>query len=249
MSITPNALTSGNYDFRWESRDGKLYDLVSATDLSTPPASWPVWMGNANIAGAAPENLLPDIPGGGDPGRFFAVVEKDLLDENFDAATGIPAGWIAADNSMGTEWQVDDPSTGPIEGPDAAASGANCAGTNITANYEDGADVTLTSPAIPVPAAGATLSFQQYIDTDGSGDVGSVRLLDADNADAEITDGDFPVTPIEGVEDGWTGRSFAFPAAALGKNVKIQFQFVSDEDLEAYTGFYIDDVAVKATAP
>ncbi|MDA0767576.1 MAG: choice-of-anchor J domain-containing protein [Verrucomicrobia bacterium] len=242
--ITATGANPGNYDFTWESLDGKLYDLVSSTDLSTPIGTWPVWEGHADIAGTAPTNTLPDVPGGG-PTRFFAVIEKDpppLLGENFDAGPGVPGGWTAADNAAGTAWEVGDPSTGPAEGPDAAVSGAHCAGTNIVANYTAGADATLTSPAIEVPAGGATLSFQQYIDTDGSGDVGAVRLLDAGNADAEIIDGAFPVTSIEGIEDGWTGKSFPFPPAALGKTVKVQFQFVSDGDTEVFSGFYIDDV-------
>ncbi|MDA1007250.1 MAG: choice-of-anchor J domain-containing protein, partial [Verrucomicrobia bacterium] len=176
-----NGENPGNYDFKWGSKLGSLYDLVSSTDLSTPIGTWPVWEGHADIAGTAPTNTLPDVPGGG-PTRFFAVIEKDpppLLGENFDAGPGVPGGWTAADNAAVTAWEVGDPSTGPAEGPDAAVSGAHCAGTNIVANYTAGADATLTSPAIEVPAGGATLSFQQYIDTDGSGDVGAVRLLDA----------------------------------------------------------------------
>jgi hypothetical protein len=38
LIITPNAATPGNYDFEWDSQEGKLYDLVSATDLSMPRA-------------------------------------------------------------------------------------------------------------------------------------------------------------------------------------------------------------------
>ncbi|MCF7675043.1 MAG: Ig-like domain repeat protein, partial [Akkermansiaceae bacterium] len=77
LTITPNAGTAGNYDFVWTSQAGKLYDLVSSTDLSTPPASWDVWQGQADIEGTAPTNMLEDIPGGGDPSRFFAVLEKN----------------------------------------------------------------------------------------------------------------------------------------------------------------------------
>lgn len=249
--IRPNAATDGNFDFEWDSRDGKVYDLVSATELSAAPESWPVWRNQADLAATPPTNTLVDIAGGGDPNRFFAVVEKEapppppLLSEDFEGNTAIPNGWSADDNGAATIWEAGDPSAGPAEGPDAAAGGTRCAGTNITAKYTPSAVATLTSPAIAVPAGGATLSFQQYIDTDTTGDVGAVRLLDADNADSEISGGGFPVTPIEGVEAGWTAESFDLPATALGRNVKLRFEFTSDEDEDTWAGFYIDDVLVQ----
>ncbi len=48
LVITPNA-TPGLYDFSWDSQDGKVYDLVSATDLASA----------AHLAGVAG----PDRPG------------------------------------------------------------------------------------------------------------------------------------------------------------------------------------------
>ena len=77
LSIMPNSSNPGSYDFTWASQIGKIYDLVSNTDLSSPPGSWPVWMGNANIPAASSITHLADIPGGGAPRRFFAVIERD----------------------------------------------------------------------------------------------------------------------------------------------------------------------------
>ncbi len=79
--ITPNG---ANYDFEWNSKTGKLYDLLTSTDLATPIASWPVYDPDGP-GGAAP---LGDIPSAGpttttltgvsssDPRRFFSVREK-----------------------------------------------------------------------------------------------------------------------------------------------------------------------------
>jgi hypothetical protein len=39
-----------------------------------------VWLGNSGIAATPPLNTLTAIDGGGDPRRFFVVVERDLLD-------------------------------------------------------------------------------------------------------------------------------------------------------------------------
>ncbi|MGB6222923.1 Ig-like domain-containing protein [Haloferula sp.] len=238
----------GNLDFDWNSIAGMQYDLVSAIDFSMPVSSWPIYDDGINPP-------YEDIPSAGiftslngvvkvGPTRFFALIEEEippLLSEDFEA--GLPADWAAADNGAGTAWEVGTPS---VAGPLAAANGTNCAGTNIADSYTSDALATLTSPAFAAPAGGATLSFQQYIDTETdfeSPDFGTVRILDADDGDAEIVDGSFPITPIEGIDLGWTEESFALPAAALGKNIKIQFQFESN-DSSNWGGFYIDDVQV-----
>jgi hypothetical protein len=77
VSILPNATTPGNYDFTWTSQAGKEYDLVSNTELSTPINTWLVWEGHAGLPATPPNNVLADVPGGGDTRRFFAVVERD----------------------------------------------------------------------------------------------------------------------------------------------------------------------------
>ncbi|MGB6221279.1 hypothetical protein [Haloferula sp.] len=77
LTISANGSNPGNYDFSWTSQDGKLYDLVSSTDLATPISTWSVWEGNADIAGTSPSNGLTNVPGGGNTTRFFAVIEKD----------------------------------------------------------------------------------------------------------------------------------------------------------------------------
>jgi hypothetical protein len=75
--ITPTAGSPGNYDFEWNSQEGKVYDLVSSTDLSSAPNTWPVWDGRADLIASPPSNTLTNIPGGGDPRRFFVLIEKD----------------------------------------------------------------------------------------------------------------------------------------------------------------------------
>jgi hypothetical protein len=244
--------SGGNLDFEWNSMDGMQYDLLSSTDLSAPISTWPVYNDGVNPP-------YENIPSGGiattlsgvvkvGQTRFFALFEEEappLLFENFESAAAIPAGWVAADNGNGTAWEAGPPTLGI---PEAAANGLNCAGTNLGGFYGSNADVSLTSLSFAAPAGGATLSFQRFIDTegaagDGGPDFGTVRILDADNADAEIVGGDFPITAIEGIELGWDELSFPIPAAALGKNIKIQFQFVSNGSSD-FSGFYIDDVTV-----
>ncbi len=72
-----------DFDFSWGSREGKIYDLVSSTDLSTAPAAWPVYDPDGaggidpygDIASGGSTTTLSAVPAS-DPRRFFAVVEK-----------------------------------------------------------------------------------------------------------------------------------------------------------------------------
>ncbi|MCP4894610.1 MAG: hypothetical protein GY911_12465, partial [Actinomycetales bacterium] len=168
-----------------------------------------------------------------------------LLEENFDgvAGPGLPAGWSTGAGA--TAWEVGDPFGGPAGGPQAAVSALNCAGTGITTDYAAATTYSLVSPAFAVPAGGATLSFQQFIDTDLAGDEGAIRILDADNADALIEEMD-PPGIIEAIATGWSAESFPLPASALGMNIKIEFRFVTNDNTQEWAGFYVDDVLVEA---
>ncbi len=85
LTITPNSENPVHYDFMWASQTGKVYDLLSSTDLSTSPATWAVYDpdgpgGNepyGDIPATPPTNLLSAVAPSG-PARFFAVAEKDM---------------------------------------------------------------------------------------------------------------------------------------------------------------------------
>ena len=136
------------------------------------------------------------------------------------------------------------PTGGAFSGPLAARSAPNCAGTVIDTDYLPSSEYSLITPTVAIPATGATLRFQQFIDTDEDGDVGTIRLLDADNADTliEVLD---PPGNIEGISAGWTAESVPLPAAANGANVKIEFRLVSNENGFEFAGFYVDDVTIE----
>jgi hypothetical protein len=246
LFITPNG---AGYDFTWASLDSKVYDLVSSTDLTIPVESWPLWEGNGNLPGTAPSNILSGVAAGPEPTRFFAVIEKDLLAENFEGAA-IPDGWSATINSgSGTEWGVGDPSgytgTGDGVAPSAGAGSSTfCAGTNMTGDYGDLADCSLTTPALAIPAGGATLGFRQWIDTEaasGGADYGAIKVRDAGTS-AEL--GILNPANIEGLGGAWEPQSYSLDAYA-GQTIKIEFLFTSNDSSGVnYAGWYLDDVTV-----
>ena len=74
-------INGAGYDFSWNSRSDKIYDLVSSTDLSTTPENWPVYDdGNFVYENIEPSGTgsssLTGVAGIGSK-RFFAVIEKD----------------------------------------------------------------------------------------------------------------------------------------------------------------------------
>ena len=230
--------------FTWDSQAGMVYNLRSEVDPSNgDPRSWPIFGGHENIEATPPENTLT-IPLPADAERFFVIEEfpappASVLSDDFEGGQG--AWTTGSDGAAGTTWEFGSPT---VVGPAAANSGANCFGTNLSANYADDADVWLRSPAIDLAAAGgATLNFSHYVDIEEGFDSGQIRLLDADAALAELAilqmtiDGNNPT--------GWEPFSKALPAAALGQNVVIEFRFNSDDFSDrTQGGWYIDDFEV-----
>ena len=252
------ANNGANLDLEWDSKSRMFYLLRSSTDLAADLSTWD----SVNVPGSVDNNgvfeIATDPPVNmhsivrpGDPVRFYRVQEFPLppvtvLSEDFEAGQG---DWTTGGNTGSdpfTNWEFGSPS---LVGPASANSGANCFATNLSADYADDADIWLRSPAIDLAAAGgATLNFSHYVDIEEGFDSGQIRLLDADAANAELAileaviDGNNPA--------GWEAFSKSLPAAALGKNVVIEFRFRSDEISDpTQAGWYIDDVTVTTPAP
>lgn len=225
--------SNGMLTFTWTNRPGKVYDLLSETDLTTNPATWPVYDGHTEMTG---DTLIIPLPPG-ESQLFFALLEKDappLFSDDFENGLG---DWTAGtDGDGGTAWELGTPS---IVGPSAANSGTNCFGTNLAANYTPNANVWLRSPAIDLTGiTEAKLKFAHFKDIEAGFDFGSVRVLDAVTNEPLGTD---IATTIDGIGTTWEPFSARLPAEALGQMIKIEFQFVS-ETLNEQAGWYIDDV-------
>lgn len=237
--LTINA-TGGDLALSWNSKGGRLYTLRSSTDLIGPTSEWPVVGSNVDITSTPPENTL-SLPRPIDATRFYVIEETvappiTALEDNFENGQG---GWTTgSDGAAGTLWELGTPS-GTFT-PTGANSGANCFGTNIARDYAINADIWLRSPAIDLTtAAGATLNLASFIDAEPTFDFGFINVLDAaDNSLLAQVGAPFDATTAD-----WTTISRALPAEALGKSVKIEFRFNSDE-LNVNPGWYVDDVVV-----
>ncbi len=232
---------TGTLSISWESRDGKLYNLRSETDPSSASSiDWPIFNGNADLAATPPENTLT-IPLPADSLRLFVIEEFDapplqVFSDDFEDGQGL---WTTGrdDQNGNTLWQLGAPS---VTGPATANSPTNCFATNISGDYDFHANIWLRSPPLDLPAAGAaTLSYFEFKDIEESFDSGRIAVLDAndDSVLAVIKSG------IDGDSANWAEVIVPVPPEALGKSVKLEFRFASD-DVTNLPGWYLDDVQV-----
>lgn len=64
---------AGNLRIRWDSQDGRLYNLRSESDPSVAaPIDWPIFDGHQDLAATPPENTLT-FPLPADSERFFVI--------------------------------------------------------------------------------------------------------------------------------------------------------------------------------
>lgn len=75
LSIARNEGPDGTYVFAWNSLAGKVYDLLSSTDLSEPLENWTVWDGQADITADGEVTTIETLAAE-ESKRFFVVVEK-----------------------------------------------------------------------------------------------------------------------------------------------------------------------------
>jgi hypothetical protein len=258
FTITPNA-TAWLFDFSWDSREGKVYDLLASTDLSTPVSSWPTYDDGTtvyeNLPATGTRTTLTGVPSGV-ARRFFAMREEDappvppLLSENFDDDNGS----FTITKIAGTDWAWGDPDSTGTGGVVATGNGGagKCWGTNIgnPGFYVDPTtDTRLQSPRIDLTSvAAAELSFAQVTDFP-AGDTAVVRLIN-DDTDVEIVSGAFPLTVTDADISSANWQTVGPITLPVGAPVRIEWSFTGSGAATAdYMGWYLDDVQVVEVAP
>jgi hypothetical protein len=231
-------------DFRWNSFTGEGYSIVSTEDLSAnpDPENWATVPGLENLNATPPINshALRRPPG---PQRFFALIAgpaPPLFSDDFESGVG---DWttVINDPNGNTRWELGVPagSTGPLTG---AGGSANAWSTNI-GDYGPGSDIALRSPEIDLRGAqGAELTFDAFRDADGFGDGAAVRFLRA--SDLQQLGNDVPLG-MESLDNDYTRQRIEIAPEALGENIVIEFNFISDGSEDAFSGLTIDNVVVE----
>ncbi|MHC1776274.1 MAG: choice-of-anchor J domain-containing protein [Lentimicrobium sp.] len=186
---------------------------------------------------------------------------------DYYGGTYVSTGWYIDDISIVTgpvtfnnpetwesglgDWSVDAGTweAGPPEsGPATAHGGANCAGTVLAGNYEEGVDSRLISPVFTVPASNLNprLRFWQWFSF-AANDFGMVQI----KATSGTTWDDISGLYVNTGSGIWTNPTIDLSDYA-GQEVQICFYFHSSTDYYGgtyvSTGWYIDDISI-ATGP
>ena len=248
-------VSGGNLQISWDSNSGSYYVLRSSANLDAELSQWE----SVNVPGSVEVDGVFQIPHSAprnqhvitrpaDAARFYRFEEFPLpprivfMDDLEDGGTGWSAGYDAVDVDQNTLWERG----APVAGPPSAFSGEACFGTNLDANYGLNSATWLRSPAIDLSgSSGATLIFRQWVEIDpfDNLDAGSVRVLDATSL-AELAVLAPSINGLDRLE--WQLQALEFPDEAVGREVVLEFLFLSDGDnvLDS-PGWFIDDVMVE----
>ncbi|WP_411847014.1 hypothetical protein AAFN60_06020 [Roseibacillus persicicus] len=257
---------AGALDFSWESTAGYQYDLLSSTDLSTPPSEWLVHDDGAGLlediaASGTGTNSLVGVALSGEQ-RFFTLREEEvaptvLLTADFEASDG---SFTMTNKGTGSPWEFGLPdSEGPGGVVAGGSSGTTAWGTSLgdastpesgsAGFYEPGTSTCLSTPVLDLTAftISATLGFSQNMDFPAD-DTAEVYVVSDTTGEVIGTGAIFQAEDMDVNETDWeTVSGIELPAEALGQAVRIEFRFSGDGGpTNDFLGWYIDDVSVEA---
>ena len=93
---------------------------------------------------------------------------------------------------------------------------------------------------------GAELTFDAFRDADGFGDTATIRFVRV--GDDSLLGAEIPID-MAIFDTDYTNLSVPVPAEAIGESARIEFNFVSDGTLDAFSGLSIDNVIIEVAAP
>ena len=228
----------------WRSKAGKLYNVRSSTDLSGNTAAWPIFADLSNLAATPEENILI-IAQPPEPQRFFVIEEFQPPPQVYyfsDFEDGAQE-WTSLinDQDAATSWELGTPSasTGPLTG----ANDSTFAWSTNLGDYGPNSNISLRSPSIDLTAASnAELSFRIFRDADGFGDTAAIRVLRS--SDLTLLGDEIPID-LNIFDNDWSLIRIPLPKNSIGTSVVIEWNFISDDSPDAFSGLSLDDVTVS----
>ena len=235
---------SATLSISWLSEPGKLYNLRSEVDPGAgAPLEWPVFNGQENIPATPPENTLT-IPLPDNLTRFFAIEGFDAPPTVYfedDLESGAP-GWttVVNDAFANTQWELGTP--GGSTGPNSGANNSATAWSTNLGDYGPDSDISLRTPAIDLSGVtAAILKFQIRRDADGDQDSGRVRFLRAEDLTPLGASTDLELTVVD---NDYVNFQLTVVPEAVGQEVIIEWNFLSDASTDFYSGISLDDILV-----
>ena len=244
LSVDRSPVDSGMLRLGWNGQSGKVYDVLANPDLSSPVETWTRLDGAQDIPSDPSGDNVLDIafpfPGTG----YLAIREKDAPPLFYDDLESGAGDWTARvnDDNNNTQWELGAPNgtSGPLTGADDSAT----AWSTNQGDYGPDSDISLRSPSIDLSGLdAAVLKFDQYRDADGFSDTATIRFLRASDQTQLGADISIDMTALD---TGWNPAFVPVPAAALGESVLVEFQFVSDGSVDAFSGLSLDNFELSA---
>tara|TARA_B100000959_G_scaffold138493_1_gene145556 strand:+ start:8228 stop:11776 length:3549 start_codon:yes stop_codon:yes gene_type:complete len=235
---------SDTVDITWNSVPGRFYTVEWSVDMKSGPVVWSEFI-DITATGTSTTVTDTDIP----PGtrmRYYRVLEWSdgpprVILFSDDLESGAPGWTTLVDDALeNTRWELGTPagSTGPLAGADESASAWS---TNI-GDYGSGSNISLRSPAIDLGAAGsAELVFSVFRDADGFGDTAVVRFRRASDLVQLGAETDIDMSIFD---DDYESVSIPVVPEAIGENVVVEWNFVSDATADAFSGLTIDNIEI-----
>ncbi len=231
----------------FNTQPGKQYDILVSPDLSSPRESWAELAGAQDIQADPSGRATVDFAAPFGITGYVAVREESLPPFFTDDFESGAEGWEAVvnDGEGNTQWELGTPagSTGPLNG---ANDSANAWSTNL-GDYGSDSDISLFSPPLDLTGLpGAQLTFLAWRDGDQFGESASVRFRKVED---NTLLGDEVLIDMTIIDSSFEEISVPFPPEAAGEILRIEFNFVSDNTTDAFSGLNIDDVSVEIAAP
>lgn len=171
--------------------------------------------------------------------EYLVSVIESLTIGYFEDFETEPAGWTIVGENPNWEWGI------PTSGPNEAASGEKVYATNLEGNYSNGMREMLVMPAIVLPDGQASLQFKQWHSFEQSAYTGTA--YDYGYVMVSTNGQDWTeLLMVKGDSGGWVDTSVDLSQYA-GQGIFIGFYTYSDLST-GRPGWYIDDVALSATA-
>jgi len=164
----------------------------------------------------------------------YADVSTVAYAEDFSGGNG---GFTLSEPSP-APWQFGTPTTWP----GACASGSQCWGTNLSGNYNNSANQTVTSPVIDLSAATAPVTLRWW-------QANHIEHFQWDKAFVEmrINEGEWVILwqnpPSPTVAEPWRELSRDI-SAAVGQSIQLRWRFTSDSSV-VFPGLYFDDISIR----
>ncbi len=186
---------------------------------------------------------LPVDPAVAPAADFLGFVTRSRVTVLVDGMESGPGDWTHG--GVNDVWEYGQ----PAYGPESAASGTNCWGTNLEGYYPNLMNAWLVSEPVWV-GENPVIEFRSWYEVEAAeggnpyvADVGFVEV-NAGSGWINVTEAGFGQSAVAGTSDGWEDIRIELGTAFTGRVIQVRFRFETDATVQK-AGWYLDDFRVS----